>query len=165
MARPTRAAAHDAPLQDPNAQLEALQLIYALLASATNPDGTPFALPVEGVTGGAAQPVDVSDRAARLLGVASTKAAALAPRGYAQPAVAAAGGIAVALTVPTAGATQALIVPSVAVRWRDDGTAPTATVGMPLAAGESFVYDGSLAAIRFIAQGAAAGVLDVSFYA
>ena len=37
-----------------------------------------------------------------------------------------------ALTVP-AGATLAVIVPeSQSVRWRDDGVAPTASVGMPL---------------------------------
>jgi hypothetical protein len=69
-----------------------------------------------------------------------------------------------ALTVP-AGATMALIIPELqGVRWRDDGTAPTATVGMPLAAGTSLSYDGDLKAIRFIQQ-AATGYLNVSYYA
>ena len=69
-----------------------------------------------------------------------------------------------ALTVPT-GATMALIIPELqGVRWRDDGTAPTATVGMPLAAGTSLSYDGDLKAIRFIQQ-AATGYLNVSYYA
>ena len=67
------------------------------------------------------------------------------------------------LTVPT-GATYAIISPGAqAVRWRDDGTAPTATVGMPIAVGTNFTYSGSLAAIQFIEQTASA-VLNVSYY-
>ncbi len=69
-----------------------------------------------------------------------------------------------ALTVPT-GATMALIVADTqAVRWRDDGTAPTASVGMPLAVGVSLSYDGDLKAIRFIQQ-ASSATLNVSYYA
>ena len=69
-----------------------------------------------------------------------------------------------ALTVP-AGATMALIVAETqVVRWRDDGTAPTASVGMPLAVGTSLSYDGDLKAIRFIQQTASA-TLNVSYYA
>ena len=69
-----------------------------------------------------------------------------------------------ALTVPT-GATLALIVAETqAVRWRDDGTAPTASVGMPLATGVSLSYDGNLTAIRFIQQTASA-IINVSYYA
>jgi hypothetical protein len=69
-----------------------------------------------------------------------------------------------ALTVP-ANATMALIVTETqGVRWRDDGVAPTASVGMPLAVGVSMSYDGDLKAIRFIQQDASA-VLNVSYYA
>jgi hypothetical protein len=69
-----------------------------------------------------------------------------------------------ALTVPT-GATMALIIAETqAVRWRDDGTAPTASVGMPLATGVSLSYDGDLRAIRFIQQTASA-TLNVCYYA
>jgi hypothetical protein len=69
-----------------------------------------------------------------------------------------------ALTVPV-GANLALIVAETqAVRWRDDGTAPTASVGMPLATGVSLSYDGDLKAIRFIEQSASA-TLNVSYYA
>ena len=69
-----------------------------------------------------------------------------------------------ALTVP-GGATMALIVSEAqAVRWRDDGTAPTASIGMPLAVGTSLSYDGDLKAIRFIQQ-AASATLNVSYYA
>jgi len=53
---------------------------------------------------------------------------------------------------------------SQAVRWRDDGTAPTATVGMQLPVGGELIYDGDLRAIRFIEEVASAK-LDVSYYA
>lgn len=63
-----------------------------------------------------------------------------------------------------AGATLAqLCAEAQAVRYRDDGTAPTATVGMPAAAGSCFSYTGSLSAIRFI-QATAGAILNVSFY-
>ena len=69
-----------------------------------------------------------------------------------------------ALTVP-AGATLALIVPEAQnVRWRDDGAAPTATVGMLVPANSSMSYDGDLKAIRFIAATSGA-ILNVSYYA
>jgi hypothetical protein len=69
-----------------------------------------------------------------------------------------------ALTVPV-GATMALIVAETqAVRWRDDGTAPTASVGMPLVTGTSLSYDGDLKAVRFIQQTASA-TLNVAYYA
>ena len=68
------------------------------------------------------------------------------------------------LTVP-AGATLALIVPETqTVRWRDDGTAPTASVGMPVAANASFSYDGDLKKIQFI-QATSGAVLNISYYA
>ena len=69
-----------------------------------------------------------------------------------------------ALTVP-AGATLALIVPEAQnVRWRDDGAAPTASVGMLVPANSSMSYDGDLKAIRFIAATSGA-ILNVSYYA
>ena len=49
------------------------------------------------------------------------------------------------------------------VRWRDDGSAPTAFVGMPLAAGIPLQYDGDLSKIRFIQQ-AAGAKLNISYY-
>jgi hypothetical protein len=69
-----------------------------------------------------------------------------------------------ALTAP-AGATMALIVAETQpVRWRDDGAAPTASIGMPLAVGSTLNYDGDLKNIRFIQQ-AASATLNVSYYA
>lgn len=50
------------------------------------------------------------------------------------------------------------------VRWRDDGTAPTAAIGMILIAGaDPYPYDGDLTKIRFI-EVAATAKLNVSFY-
>lgn len=68
------------------------------------------------------------------------------------------------LTVPQ-GTTLAVIAPlTQGVRWRDDGTAPTASVGMPIAAGAYFSYDGDLKSIKFIEQTASAE-LNISYYA
>ena len=68
------------------------------------------------------------------------------------------------LTVP-AGATRALIAPlTQGIRWRDDGTAPTASVGMPVAAGTYLSYDGDLKNIKFIETSASAE-LNITYYA
>jgi hypothetical protein len=76
-----------------------------------------------------------------------------------------------ALTVPAVDAagnklqpTMAVLVPEgQTVRWRDDGTAPTASVGMPIYVGTTFFYDGDLTKIRFI-NTVAGGRLNVSYY-
>lgn len=49
------------------------------------------------------------------------------------------------------------------VRWRDDGVAPTATVGMRLQPGQELKYDGDLNAIRFIEETASAKI-NISYY-
>lgn len=70
---------------------------------------------------------------------------------------------ATALTVP-AGAKRALIRPEAqAVRWRDDGTAPTASVGMQLDFGETLPYTGNLLSLRFIEISSGAK-LNVAYY-
>jgi len=70
---------------------------------------------------------------------------------------------AASLTVP-ARATRALIIAQTqGVRWRDDGTNPTASVGMPLPAGTVLSYDGDLSRIRFI-ETAASAALNISYY-
>ena len=68
------------------------------------------------------------------------------------------------LTVP-AGTSLAVITPETqAVRYRDDGTDPTSTVGMPLGIGSYLFYDGAaLAALSFIEQVASAK-LDILYY-
>lgn len=51
-----------------------------------------------------------------------------------------------------------------AVRYRDDGVAPTATVGQPIAVTDAPIpYEGTASALQFIAQ-TAGGVVDVLFY-
>jgi hypothetical protein len=68
-----------------------------------------------------------------------------------------------ALTIP-AGAKRAIIQAETQdVRWRDDGTAPTASVGMVISAGDRLAYTGSLSAIRFI-EATASAKLNVSYY-
>lgn len=79
---------------------------------------------------------------------------------------------AASLTVPSVDVQGLNCKPSIAiitpetqsVRWRDDGVAPTATVGMPLAAGTTLQYDGDLTKIQFI-ETAASAKLNISYYA
>lgn len=90
----------------------------------------------------------------------STKPAGLTAKGYQQITSLSA---AAALTVPT-GATVALITAETqGIRWRDDGTNPTASVGMLIAAGESVFFTGSLAAFRAI-EVTASAKLNISYY-
>jgi len=56
-----------------------------------------------------------------------------------------------------------IIAEGQAIRWRDDKTAPTASVGMPLAVGVPLQYDGDLINIQFIEQTAGAK-LNISYY-
>lgn len=74
-------------------------------------------------------------------------------------------GSAAAAGIPP-GTVLLLITPAAqAIRWRDDGTAPTTAVGYPLAVGSELRYTGNnLAALRVIAQTAGA-VLNVVAYA
>lgn len=50
-----------------------------------------------------------------------------------------------------------------AVRWRDDGTDPTAAIGMVIPAGGELRYDGDLKGIRFI-ESTVGAKLNVSYY-
>jgi hypothetical protein len=76
------------------------------------------------------------------------------------------------LTVPTRDAQGMSVKPSLAlitpltqtVRWRDDGVAPTATVGMPLLAGVTLQYDGDMSRIQFI-EVTASAELNIAYYA
>lgn len=68
------------------------------------------------------------------------------------------------LTVPNGAVFAMIRADTQAVRWRDDGTNPTASVGVPLDADDTLHYEGDLAALRFIEQTASA-VLDVTYYA
>ena len=50
-----------------------------------------------------------------------------------------------------------------ALRWRDDGTDPTSSVGMELADGDSIWYYGDLESLKVIAT-TGTGILNVSYY-
>ena len=87
----------------------------------------------------------------------------LVPKGYQQITSLSS---AASLTVPT-GAARALIqcdsVANKAVRWRDDGTSPTTSVGMLLDPGDSIFYTGTLSTFKVI-EVAASAKLNVTYY-
>lgn len=69
-----------------------------------------------------------------------------------------------ALTVPTGATSATLSVTGGAAVYRDDGTAPTATVGMTLPVG-LWTYVGPLSAVKFILPTGVTGtVVTVAFY-
>jgi hypothetical protein len=67
------------------------------------------------------------------------------------------------LTVPDGALFAVIDVEAENVRWRDDGTNPTATVGMRIIADTELVYSGDLSAIKFIAETSGA-IANVSYY-
>lgn len=100
-------------------------------------------------------PVDIGDV------TLPTKRGSLVPKGYAQITVSSA---AVGLGAIPSGAVFADITLNGPLRWRDDGSNPTASVGVPENIG--LFYDGSpLAALRLIRAGSIDVVADIAFYA
>lgn len=67
-------------------------------------------------------------------------------------------------SIPTGASWCTIQCEAVDVRWRDDGTAPTSTVGSILAAGSVLPYYGELSRLQFI-RTAAGSILNVSYYA
>jgi hypothetical protein len=68
------------------------------------------------------------------------------------------------LTVPATATFAIISVEGSNVRWRDDGTAPTATVGMPMYAGSApQVFSGNLATAQFIST-STPSTLDIAYY-
>ena len=65
--------------------------------------------------------------------------------------------------IPRTAAVIIAVPETQAVRWRDDGTAPTSSVGMPLGAGGALIYQADITAIKFIEQTSGAK-LNVMFY-
>jgi hypothetical protein len=70
---------------------------------------------------------------------------------------------AVGLTAPRGARGAIITVETQGVRWRDDGTNPTAAIGMPVAAGTTFEYNGDVTKIKFIEQ-AASAKLNVAYF-
>lgn len=96
------------------------------------------------------------------------------PRGYAQSVAVDAATLISSLTFTPPGenaqagiprGTQLLLIQpqTQAIRWRDDGTAPTAAVGYPLAVGAELRYTGAMAALQVISQVAGAIVNVVAY--
>ena len=93
-----------------------------------------------------------------------TKPNNLVPLGY-QQITAGTLAASTALTVPS-GSTIAIVqVEAAGARYRDDGTAPSATVGMILVPGSVLTLSGAaeLAAVHFILQ-SGSPILDISYY-
>lgn len=67
------------------------------------------------------------------------------------------------ITAPAGTVTVVIVAESQDVRWRDDGTNPTASVGMLLAAGAEMTYTGDISKLKFI-ETTASATLDVSCY-
>lgn len=93
----------------------------------------------------------------------AAKTAVYQPRGYQRVT---ATGSAFALPSVPAGARRVIVqAEAQALRWRDDGTDPTATVGMTIPAGGELRYDGAnMGAMRLIAatSGAIANIIYYS---
>lgn len=70
---------------------------------------------------------------------------------------------AISLTPPANASIAVLQAEDQNVRWRDDGTSPTATVGMYIVADDFFAYTGDLNAVEFIEETASAK-LNVAYY-
>jgi hypothetical protein len=91
----------------------------------------------------------------------------LQPMGFAQilmtsnPQTFAAAGV----TVPTGARLAVITVDAANIRYRDDGTAPTASIGILLSssAPTPYQYSGDLSAIEFVAV-SGSPLLNVSFY-
>ncbi len=81
--------------------------------------------------------------------------------GYQKQSVSTAAGLA---NVPRGATVASLVCETQAIRWRDDGTDPTATDGMPVPTGQQFNYSGDLSKFRMIAQTSTATV-HVAYYA
>lgn len=89
----------------------------------------------------------------------------IAPLGYCQLA-AISGATAVSTCtggIPARTAWATICVSNAAIRWRDDGTNPTATVGMPVGVGQCLYYNSKFSALVVIPQ-SGSPTLDISFY-
>lgn len=70
---------------------------------------------------------------------------------------------ATALTIPQGCSYAIITAQTQAVRWRDDGTDPTSSVGYPLDTGVELFYDAQLGRLKFIEQ-ASGGAINVAYY-
>ena len=91
----------------------------------------------------------------------------MVPLGYCQvgsSALGSASKLSANCTIPANATMAVLQAESANVRYRDDGTAPTASVGMIVISGAApLLYTGTLTALQIIAA-SGSPLLDVSFY-
>lgn len=92
----------------------------------------------------------------------STKAPVYTPLGYRQVT---ATSTVFTLPTPPAGTRRAVVqAEAQAIRWRDDGTDPTAAIGMTISVGGELRYDGAtMTALRMIAATAGA-IANIAYY-
>lgn len=106
--------------------------------------------------------------------MASSHYVNLESRGYFPISATSSTAIALSASITAASAASAtrpipnyalIIAETQAIRWRDDGTAPTAAIsgGMPLAVGTPMEYDGEINKFQFISQAGTATV-NVTLY-
>jgi hypothetical protein len=99
-----------------------------------------------------------------------TIAGQLNPAGYEQITVSTVSiGFTATLAYPTGGPAAdmaQIIIETNAARYRDDGAAPTSTVGTPILVNQTYSICGqpAIKAARFIRSGAADGTLSVLYY-
>lgn len=86
------------------------------------------------------------------------------PLGYCQLSVSTVVGISTCSGgIPARTVWAVLCVETANIRWRDDGTNATTTVGMPLIAGSCMYYSGTMSAFTVVAV-SGSPVLNISFY-
>jgi len=103
----------------------------------------------EGTAGGIRRPLGYS----QILNATLASATKIVPATYAPPA--------------TSGLLPGFVIVQCqggVVRWRDDGVAPTATIGMSIASGGELDYTGDPANLQFISS-SGTPILDVSVMA
>lgn len=89
-----------------------------------------------------------------------TKPGPLSPMGYQQLSSLSS---ATGFTVPSSATIAVVVCTGQTVRWRDDGTSPTSSVGTELTVNTYFPYVGNLSLIKFIQESASA-TCDVAYY-
>lgn len=85
------------------------------------------------------------------------------PLGYFQQSISSATGLNSIGSVPVDSRLVIITVENAAVRWRDDGVAPTATVGYPLAIGAELRYTGAPSKLQLCPQSGSA-IVNISYY-
>lgn len=86
------------------------------------------------------------------------------PCGYWQATVTTLTSVAVPAACGTNPSLAVIKAEAQAIRYRDDGTAPTATVGQPVAVADAPIqYEGAISALQFIAQ-VSGGIVNILFY-